>query len=222
MPQRLTGIRGGLAQVGIEVRLDDLHTAYEGAGRWLAQLWREHRDVSSRERVVKLLQLLDPAVVDRIPPDTFSALVRAYAEPAAIVPPAVDQSARFALGALARRGVMLAVISNTMRTPGVMMRTILDRAQLLPLFHRLTFSDELGIRKPARRIFLDTLGDLDVAPDDAVHVGDDALLDVQGARDAGMRVIQVTSGRCPPGPTRPDAVIRHLGQLPETVAWFGR
>jgi putative hydrolase of the HAD superfamily len=222
MPRRLAGIRAGLADVGIDVKLDDLRAAYDAAGCWLAQLWREHRDVPGRDHVITLLDRLDPGLAARIPVWTLDVLVRAYTEPAAVVPPACDPGARAALGTLARRGVALAVISNTMRTPGAVMRMILDQQRLLPLFHRLTFSDERGIRKPASRIFLDTLSELDVPPEDAVHVGDDALLDVQGARDAGMRVIQITPDGRPLGPTRPDAVIRHLGQLPQTLARFER
>ena len=104
-----------------------------------------------------------------------------------MAPPAVDQGARAALEALAADGVLLAVVSNTMRTPGEVVRQILDQAGLLPLFRVLTFSDECGIRKPARAIFLRTLEELGVPAEHAVHVGDDAILDVEGARDAGMR-----------------------------------
>jgi hypothetical protein len=39
------------------------------------------------------------------------------------------------------------------------------------------------------------------------------VLDVEGARDAGMRVIQVRAGRAT-GPAKPDAVIGGLRELP--------
>ena len=51
----------------------------------------------------------------------------------------------------------------------------------------------------------------------AVHVGDDAILDVEGARDAGMAVIQVTPDGRATAPVKPDAVIRHLGELPAAL-----
>jgi putative hydrolase of the HAD superfamily len=134
-----------------------------------------------------------------------------------MAPPAIDQGARAALEALAAGGVLLAVVSNTMRTPGEVVRQILDRAGLLPLFGVLTFSDECGIRKPARAIFLRTLEELGVPAEHAVHVGDDSILDVEGARDAGMRVIQVTADGRATAPVKPHAVIRHFGELPAAL-----
>jgi FMN phosphatase YigB (HAD superfamily) len=53
------------------------------------------------------------------------------------------------------------------------------------------------------------------APETSVHVGDDPILDVQGAQAAGMRVIQVTSSRTR-GP-RPDLTISRLAELPEAI-----
>jgi putative hydrolase of the HAD superfamily len=147
----------------------------------------------------------------------MAALIGAYASPALMAPPAVDPGTRVALEALAAEGVRLAVISNTMRTPGEVLRQVLEKAGLLPLFRALTFSDECGIRKPAPGIFLHTLRDLDVPPEAAVHVGDDAILDVEGARDAGMRVIQVSADGRATAPVKPHAVIRHLGELPAAL-----
>jgi putative hydrolase of the HAD superfamily len=147
----------------------------------------------------------------------MAALIRAYASPALVAPPAVDQGARAALEALAANGALLAVVSNTMRTPGEVVRQILDQSGLLPLFRVLTFSDECGIRKPARAIFLRTLEELGVPAEHAVHVGDDSILDVEGARDAGMGAIQVTPDGRATAPVKPDAVIRHLGELPAAL-----
>jgi FMN phosphatase YigB (HAD superfamily) len=109
-----------------------------------------------------------------------------------------------------------------MRTPGEVLRQIFDKAGLLSVFSVLTFSDECRIRKPARGIFVRTLKDLGVRPEAAVHVGDDAILDVEGARDAGMSVIQVKSDGRATAPVKPDAVIRHLGQLPAALGRLGR
>ncbi|MGH7416702.1 MAG: HAD family hydrolase, partial [Candidatus Rokuibacteriota bacterium] len=187
------------------------------AGHWLGRLWQMNRDVSVREHVVALLKALDPALPERLSPETTAALIRAYASPALVAPPAVDQGARAALEALAAGGALLAVVSNTMRTPGEVVRQILDRSGLLPLFRVLVFSDECGIRKPSRGIFLRALKDLGVPAEHAVHVGDDSILDVEGARDVGMAAIQVTPDGRATAPVKPDAVIRHLGELPAAL-----
>jgi HAD superfamily hydrolase (TIGR01509 family) len=215
--QRLAGIQAALAGVGITVPPAQLDRGYAAAARWLGELWQMNRDVSVREYVVALLKAVDAALPGRLSAETMAALISAYASPALMAPPAVDPGARGALETLAAEGACLAVISNTMRTPGEVVRQVLDKAGLLPLFRVLTFSDECGIRKPASEIFLRTLKDLDVPPEAAVHVGDDAILDVEGARDVGMGVILVTPHGRATAPVKPDAVIRHLGELPAAL-----
>jgi len=214
---RLAGIQTVLAGAGIPVAADQLERAYVTVGHWLGRVWQMNGDVSVREHVEVLLKALDAALPARVSAETMAALIRAYASPALVAPPAIDPGARVALEALAAEGVRLAVISNTMRTPGEVVRQVLDKAGLLPLFRVLTFSDECGIRKPASEIFLRTLKDLDVPPEAAVHVGDDAILDVEGARDVGMAVIQVSADGRATAPVKPDAVIRHLGELPAAL-----
>jgi putative hydrolase of the HAD superfamily len=48
---------------------------------------------------------------------------------------------------------------------------------------------EFGLAKPDAAIFLAACRELDVAPEDAVYVGDDVLLDVRGAQQAGLRAV---------------------------------
>jgi putative hydrolase of the HAD superfamily len=106
-----------------------------------------------------------------------------------------------------------------MRTPGATLRKVLARYGLLDCFAHTTFSDEVGVRKPDPAIFALTLRAVGGEPETAVHVGDDAILDVRGAQAAGLRVIQVTSGsrRAAVGPG-PDAVIPRLAGLPDAIA----
>jgi putative hydrolase of the HAD superfamily len=215
--QRLAGMQAALAGGGIQVAPAQLDRAYDASGRWLGQHWQVNRDVSGREHVAALLDAVEPGLPHQLSAVTMDALIRAYTSAALMAPPAIDQGTRGALEALAAEGVALAVISNTMRTPGEIVRQVLDQSGLLALFTVLTFSDECRIRKPAPEIFLRTLTELGVPPEDAAHVGDDPILDVEGARDAGMRVIQVTSDDRGTSPVKPDAVIRHLGELPAAL-----
>ncbi len=92
---------------------------------------------------------------------------------------------------LAGRGLRLALICNTGRTPGSMLRQVLDRLSLKRNLSVLTFSDEVGLRKPHPEIFARTLDALGVLPGEAAHVGDDVTTDVAGARGIGMRAIHL-------------------------------
>ena len=111
---------------------------------------------------------------------------RGLREPGAPRPPAVDAGARTALEQLGGQGLTLGMVSNIMRTPGACSGRSSTGSGLLAPFKVLTFSDECGIRKPDPEIFRLTLAQIGVRPEEAVHVGDDPVLDVEGARDAGM------------------------------------
>jgi putative hydrolase of the HAD superfamily len=104
-----------------------------------------------------------------------------------------------------------------MRTPGATLRHLLERFRLLGYFAYTTFSDEVGIRKPAPEIFALTLRAIGGDPATAVHVGDDPILDVRGAQAAGMRVIQVISASARRNSVRPDLVIPGLAALPAAI-----
>lgn len=215
--QRLAGIERILKKAGVKVGPRQLDRAYDESGHRLARIWQRYRDVPVSRHVAELLDALDPELPERLAPDILSELTGAYSSPALLIPPTFDEGANAALGELAGRGFTLCVVSNTMRTPGEVLRKILERYGLLGRFALLTFSDECGIRKPDPEIFRLTLHQVGVAAGEAVHVGDDPVLDVEGAKDAGMQVIQVTASGRATGPAKPDAVITRLGQLPAAV-----
>jgi len=208
-----------LGGFGVKVTAAALDRAYDDSAGYLGRLWAKNRDVAVDEHVRAILGAVDGKLPARVPPDVMTALIDAYARPILMVPPAVDDGARVALERLRGQGLTLAVVSNTMRTPGTTLRKLLERFGLLASFAHATFSDEVGVRKPDAEIFALTLRALRVEPAAAVHVGDDPILDVLGARRAGLRTIQVTGASLEAlGADRPDAVIRSLAGLPEAIA----
>lgn len=56
----------------------------------------------------------------------------------------------------------------------------------------IVVSDAFGLRKPRQEIFLETLAQLGVAPEEALHVGDSLRADVGGAAGAGIRSVWIT------------------------------
>ncbi len=213
---RLADFARILDAAGVRVEPAALERAYERSGDYLASVWRELRDVPVTEHVRAVLAGVDPRLPERLSPPVIDELVEAYARPALLVPPAVDPAARQALEALRGWGLRLAVVSNTMRTPGRALRRLLAHYGLLACFDVTVFSDEVGVRKPAPEIFQHALRAVGGEPETAVHVGDDPVLDVRGARAAGLRVIQVSAQPADAAPA-PDAVIPDLAALPETL-----
>jgi HAD superfamily hydrolase (TIGR01509 family) len=205
-----------LAAAGFSASTSSLDRAYDESGAYLSRIWSTHRDVPGLDHVRAILAALDPSLPRRIPPALLTALLDAYSRPILLLPPAVDDGALAALEALKGSGYKLALVSNIMRTPGATLRQLLGRFRLLDYFEQTTFSDEVRIRKPAPEIFALTLRAMGGDAATAVHVGDDPILDVQGAQAAGMRVIQVTSSSRG-NSNRPDLTIPRLADLPAAI-----
>ena len=214
--RRLADLQSLLAAAGVTVATAALDRAYEESGAYLNRIWATQRDVPVDDHIRVILAAIDPGLPRRVPPPLMTALIDAYSRPILVVPPAVDDTALAALESLSGGGYRLALISNVMRTPGAALRRLLEQFRLLGYFQHTTFSDEVRIRKPAPEIFHLTLRAVAGEPETSVHVGDDPVLDVQGARAAGMRVIQVTSSKAARGP-RPDLTISRLAELPEAI-----
>ena len=214
--RRMADFQTLLTASGLSASTSKLDRAYEASGAYLARVWATHRDVPVADHVRAILTAVDPGLLRRVSPALLAALVDAYTRPILLLPPAVDDGAVAALETLRGAGYKLALVSNIMRTPGATLRELLARLRLLDYFGHTTFSDEVGIRKPAPEIFAATLRAIGGDAATAVHVGDDPVLDVQGAQAAGMRVVQVTSSRR--NSVRPDLVISRLADLPAAIA----
>jgi putative hydrolase of the HAD superfamily len=213
--RRLADIESLLAAAGVSVSTAALDYAYDESASYLGRIWATHRDVPVDDHIRAMLASINPGLPQRVSPTLMTALIEAYSRPILLVPPSVDDTALTALESLNVGGYTLALISNVMRTPGESLRRLLEQFRLLRYFQHTTFSDEVRIRKPAREIFHLTLRAVAGEPATSVHVGDDPILDVQGAHAAGMRAIQVTSSRA--RRPRPDLTISRLAELPKAI-----
>ncbi len=217
---RIDGLRRVLEGAGVHRPRQAYEAAHDASGERISALWRTGVDAVPRDQVRILLECLDPVLASAVGEGTWAALEEAYATPALAHPPEAREGGGDALWALRQRGVRIGLISNTGRTPGRVLRIILQRAGLLDHFDGLTFSDEAGIRKPDPRIFRWTLNKLGARPEGAAHVGDDLAADVGGAQSAGLRAIHLTDGSAAPAGT-PDAAIRHFAELVPALERFG-
>jgi putative hydrolase of the HAD superfamily len=81
-------------------------------------------------------------------------------------------------------GVRVAVVSNSEG----MLAALFDELGLLPVIDLVVDSGVVGVEKPDPRIFRIALDRFGVAPERALHLGDNYATDVIGARAAGLRV----------------------------------
>lgn len=114
---------------------------------------------------------------------------------------------------------VLAKLSNSVKVGSVTNGAAdLEVIGLARHFHVTISARQFGCAKPDAAIFRAACDALEVEPREAVYVGDDPVLDVEGAQNAGMRAIwmnrvEIDPARECPGHIRPDAVCRTLHDL---------
>jgi putative hydrolase of the HAD superfamily len=85
-------------------------------------------------------------------------------------------------------------------------------------FHTSIAAHRLGFAKPDRRIFRQACEAMQILPHEAIYVGDDPLLDVEGAQKAGLRSVWINRfERTLPPDVVPDF---HCTNLQELVDWL--
>jgi putative hydrolase of the HAD superfamily len=213
---RVRGIVDLLAGSGHAVSGEAVHRAYDRAGERLEGLWRTQADVGPRGQLRWMLESLgmDKEIPERGP--MMDALEAAYTEPILAYMPHANPGAGELLAALRGRGLSLGLICNTGRTPGRMLRPVLERLGLFPYLSVLTFSDEVGLRKPHPELFRRTLQALGATPAEAVHIGDDVSTDIAGARGFGMRGVHLCHAQsASPAPDAAESVgsLAEFGEL---------
>lgn len=210
---RTEGILGILSSRGLTFTKDDFERAYQLSDKHLTERWSTDKDMDVDEQLSMFLRCLgiEPSC------DLVEAIDGPYTDAVLEVMPFLVEGAREAILEMKEREYKVALISNTGRTPGKAMRKVMKEFDILDLFDTVTFSNESGYLKPHPKIFEDTLAILGSRPENAVHIGDHAILDVLGAKRAGMRSVHVTQYALHGGYCEPDARIGTISELSAAI-----
>jgi putative hydrolase of the HAD superfamily len=171
---------------------------------WRATHWERDRELTTPERfarVVRALGLDDPEL-----PAILTGVHMGLLESIAVAPPH-----HAALLARLRQRFRIGLCSNWTWTPSAF--AILEATQLRSALDAVVISADHGMRKPRREIFDATLAALGVAPEEAVHVGDNLKADVGGAAALGIRTVWITRRVGDPAA----ALAKHTGARPDHV-----
>src|SRR5437763_1378518 len=161
-----------LAEVIAETDERSRTLAFEASEEFDRLHWR---DFNSR-----LLQRLE--VAEHLWDATQAELEAAFVDPANFT---VYPEAREALDALRAAGYRLAIVSNwSWQLP-----ELCAALDLAAPFERIVASARVGFAKPHPGVFRHALAELGLAPEEAVHVGDNPIADVGGALEAGIRPV---------------------------------
>lgn len=109
------------------------------------------------------------------------------------LPKIVEPDLLTTLRRLKDRGIEMAVISNTGFIDGRYMRIVLEKLGILPFLKVQIFSNEVGLSKPSVEIFKALLTQAGFEAAEVLHIGDDLIADYQGAVEAGLNAVHLTS-----------------------------
>ncbi len=119
---------------------------------------------------------------------------------------AVYPDVKPALRDLRGAGYRLGVIANARH----LLQGRLGYLELMGYFQAITYSEEAGFEKPDPRIFQLALERMKCVPEEALHVGDRYLEDIQGARGAGLQAVLLDRNN-----SQPDAECKRIRSLVE-------
>ncbi len=194
---------------GISVSVDE-----EIARGYAAERLEEVEIAALYEGSLRRLGLeLEPAVVEEV----MEMEQKAWLEGIRLGPDVVPTLER-----IRAHGLGIGLVSNASYRPRLM-RAQLDHLGVTEYFDSLTWSSEVGVRKPHPAIYADALRKLGVAAAASLFVGDRVKEDVQGPQSLGMKAVLLREWRQEDDPDgRADYTIGRLGDLWPVVARLAR
>ncbi|MEM1516737.1 MAG: HAD family hydrolase [Thermofilum sp.] len=193
----------------------ETHTGLRAHPQTVSELWeRAGQLYGSVElwdlaRVMLLLRQLGILPSLRLAEQVYAAVLDAYIEGFDVEP-----SAQPVMRALKDMGLKLGILTNVGSYDATKLR--LQFSGLLEFVDVVVASQAFPWRKPSREIFEVSCFLLGVAPAEAVYVGDDAQVDIAGAKAAGLKAVQVLKYAKEKSPLA-DAWISTLEELPQAV-----
>ncbi len=188
--------------------------AYDTADAGFNVVWKEN---PGNWTVAQRLRVVLSGLSRDLPEAAFAALVEATGRMEVDLPPDPIEGIGEALADLATR-YKLAVVSDSLVTPGTGLRAILEAHGLKRHFSAFAFSDEVGHSKPHRSMFDSAARQLGVALDEIVHVGDRDQNDVKGPQALGAKAVLFTASRdVDKDITSADAICASHRELPAAI-----
>jgi putative hydrolase of the HAD superfamily len=158
---------------------------YDAQDAAFRKTWYDlHVTWTVKERLERVLRGLSVA----LPEADKAELVRLHEEMELEFRPDFARGIHDAIKALHKK-YKLAVISDTIFSPGRALRKLLEGEGLLQYFTTFVFSDEVGCSKPAEGIFKQAQKSLGVEFHEIVHIGDREQNDILGPKTMGMHSI---------------------------------
>lgn len=168
-----------------EMPTAQIEAAAKEASEEFNRIWfNQQRTPKTEELVTAILNTLGiPATKQEM-----GYLVDVFEESLLKGQPAILDGAGEAISALTEK-YQITLISDTMYSPGRVIRNFLEHHELIEYFDSFLFSDEAGYSKPNPKAFRKMLEDTGCKAENSYHIGDRLNTDISGAKKVGMRAI---------------------------------
>jgi len=185
---RIKAVRKIASQYNDAITDEEYDKAKSVASDKFHHIWLNHqRTPETIELVKSILDYLDiPASKEE-----QDYLVNEFEESLWEGPPQLAEGALEVIPKLAEQ-YPLTLISDTMYSPGRVLREYLDRAGLHKYFKGFVFSNETGVSKPNPKAYKQALQATGSSFDQSWHIGDRLDTDITGAKNMGMGAILFT------------------------------
>jgi len=180
-----------LRENNISVELDQITLAYKQTYEECDELRKNGVDISFRDQVLMYLSFIKEGIVEELSESSIRKIINDYGFAFYEAPPELAIGALDILEYAQSKQLKIGLISNSGTTPGIIVKAYLEQLGILEFFHDMVFSDELLISKPSGKIFMKSLINLQVMPEDTIHVGDNLYSDIHGAISNGLSAIWI-------------------------------
>lgn len=167
---------------------EEVDEASRRTSREFHRIWFDHQRTPTTAELVR--HILNHLGIDATEQET-AYLVESFEESLWEGPPDLVEGVEEVLPELAC-SYSLAVISDTMYSPGRVLRKFLESRGLASYFDGFVFSDETGFSKPHPEAYTLMLDQTGCSAEQSWHIGDLMKTDVRGAREVGMKAILFT------------------------------
>jgi putative hydrolase of the HAD superfamily len=209
---RNDALRAVAQQHKIELSSDDIKDAAKVAFDKFEHVWLNyHRTLTPNHLVTFILEHL------KIPfaPNEHHYLVTVFEESFWEAPPAIAEGAKETISQLSKQ-YQLAIISDTMFSPGRVIRAFLDSENLSKYFQCFVFSNETGYSKPNPNAYFKALQSTKSTAGESYHIGDRVETDILGAQNVGMNTVLFTYFRentSDEAAAKSDAICQHWSEV---------
>jgi HAD superfamily hydrolase (TIGR01549 family) len=192
---------------------DQINSAFQVASEFFNRQWYELRACTMDLHSRRMLEHLDL----EIPENVRTEMVNYFETILLEHPPALVRNAAESVK-FASAHCQIGIVSDAGYSPGSTLRKLLEMHEIHDQFASFSFSNETGFLKPSPECFWRVLNELNIKPEEALHIGDLEETDIIGAKRLGMRAIKYIGSN--PSSIREsiaDAVIDDLSEVESAV-----